>query len=144
MVIFADPLDTNDVHHFEQRWNAAVQLILFMFGLVNAGVLLRGYDTGTWALLMAALLGRPAGILVAVGAAVALGFHLPARVGWRGMIVVALATSGGFTFALFFSVGLIPMGGMLAQLKLGALLSIVAAPLALGAARVFRLGRFSR
>jgi hypothetical protein len=31
---------------------------------------------------------------------------------------------------------------MLGELKLGALLSVVAAPLALGAARAFRLGRF--
>ena len=141
---FADPHDTDDVHHFEQRWNAAVQAILFLFGLVNAGVLLHGYGTGTWALLVAALVGRPAGIGAAVAAAVARGFHLPRRVGWGALIVIALATSGGFTFALFFSVGLIPMGPMLAELKLGALLSIVAAPLALGAARLFRLGRFSR
>lgn len=139
---FADPHDTDEVHHFEQRWNAGVQVVLFMFGLVNAGVALRGYDTGTWALLAAALIGRPAGIMAAVAAAVALGFELPRRVGWRGMIVVALATSAGFTFALFFSVGLIAVGPMLGELKLGALLSVVAAPLALGAARAFRLGRF--
>lgn len=144
LAFFADPHDTDDVHHFEQRWNAAVQVILFMFGLLNAGVLLRGYNTGTWALLAAALVGRPAGILAAVAAAVALGLRLPSRVGWRAMIVIALATSGGFTFALFFSVGMIPMGPMLAELKLGALLSVVAAPAALGAAWVFRLGRFSR
>ncbi|HET7698995.1 MAG TPA: Na+/H+ antiporter NhaA [Vicinamibacterales bacterium] len=141
---FADPHDTDDVHHFEQRWNVAVQLILFTFGLVNAGVMLRGYDTGTWALLTALLVGRPVGILAAVAVAVALGFHLPRRLGWPAMIVIALAMSSGFTFALFFSVGLVPVGPMLAELKLGALLSVVAAPAALLAARAFGLGRYSR
>jgi len=43
------------------------------FGLVNAGVLLRGFGTGTWAVLTASLVGRPVGILVAVGIAVAAG-----------------------------------------------------------------------
>lgn len=142
--LFADPPDVDEVHHFEHRWNEAVQVILFLFGLVNAGVMLRGHGTGTRALLAAALLGRPLGILAAIGIAVALGFALPRRIGWRGLIVIAIATSSGFTFALFFSVGIIPSGPVLAEIKLGALLSVVAAVLALGAARAFRVGRFSR
>ena len=40
--------------------------VLFLFGLVNAGVILRGVDTGSWAVLMAALIGRPIGVLAAV------------------------------------------------------------------------------
>ncbi len=36
--LFADPPDDDAVHHFEHEWNTAVQLILFLFGLVNAGV----------------------------------------------------------------------------------------------------------
>lgn len=141
--LFADPHDVDDLHHFEHRWNEAVQVILFLFGLVNAGVLLYGYGTGTEAVLTAALLGRPLGILAAVGIAAALGFALPRRIGWRGLVVIALATSSGFTFALFFSVGIVPSGPVLAELKLGALLSVIAALLALGAARALRVGRFS-
>src|SRR5678815_1868960 len=51
--LLADPPDDDAVHHFEHEWNTLVQGILFLFGLVNGGVLLRGYDTGTWAVLLA-------------------------------------------------------------------------------------------
>ncbi len=49
------PPDDDAVHHAEHEWNGVVQVVLFLFGLVNAGVILRGYDTGTWAVLTAAL-----------------------------------------------------------------------------------------
>jgi Na+/H+ antiporter NhaA len=107
---------------------------------VNAGVMLRGYGTGTWAVMAAALIGRPAGMLAGIGVATLLGLGLPRRIGWRGMLVIALATSSGFTFALFFATGLIPMGPVLTEIKLGALASVVAAALTLAAARVLRVG----
>lgn len=140
--VFADAPDDDAVHHFEHEWHEVVQVVLFLFGLVNAGVILRGYGTGTWAILTAALVGRPIGILAAVGVAVALGLHLPHRIGWRELIVIALATSVGFTFALFFATGLIPIGPVLAEMKLGALATVAAAALTLGAARLLRVGRF--
>jgi NhaA family Na+:H+ antiporter len=136
--------DDDAVHHFEHEWNTLVQAVLFLFGLVNAGVALRGYDTGTWAVLAAALIGRPLGILAAVWLAVSVGLHLPHRVGWRELIVAAIATSSGFTFALLLATGMIPSGPILAQIKLGALATVLGAPLALAAARLLRVGRFSR
>jgi NhaA family Na+:H+ antiporter len=142
--MMADPPDDDDVHHFEHEWNEVVQVVLFLFGLINAGVLLRGYSTGTWAVMAAALVGRPIGILAAVALAVAFGFPLPRRVGWRGLLVIALATSSGFTFALFFATGAIPIGPVLAQIKLGALASVVAAPLTVAVARVLHVGRYAR
>src|SRR5262249_56215845 len=75
--LFADPPDDDATHHYEHEWNEGVQAILFLFGLVNGGVLLKGYDTGTWAMLAAALVGRPLGILAGVRLAVAAGLHLP-------------------------------------------------------------------
>jgi NhaA family Na+:H+ antiporter len=140
---FLDPGDDGEVHHFEHQWNEVVQVILFLFGLVNAGVLLRGYGTGTWAILAAGLAGRPLGILAAVWLATMAGFRLPGGVGWRGMTVIAVATSSGFTFALFFATGLIPMGPVLAEIKLGALATVAAALVALGLARTLRVGRLA-
>src|SRR5262245_23342149 len=81
--LFADPPDDDAVHHAEHEWHVSVQLIVFLFALVNAGVILRGYDTGSWAMLAAQLVGRPAGMLVGVALAVAAGLHLPRHVGWR-------------------------------------------------------------
>jgi NhaA family Na+:H+ antiporter len=142
--LFADPPDDDRTHHVEREWNQTVQAILFLFGLVNGGVILRMYDTGTWALLAAALVGRPAGILIAVSLAMAAGLSLPHRIGWRDLVVIALATSSGFTFALFFATGALPPGPILGQIKIGALLSVAGAGLAIGMARVLRVGRFAR
>lgn len=142
--VFADTPDNDDVHHFEHEWNEIVQLVLLMFGLVNAGVILKGYDTATWAMLAAAIIGRPLGMIAAVALAVAIGIRLPHRIGTRELIIVALATSTGFTFALFFATGLLPIGPTLAQVKLGALSTLVAAPITLGVARLLRVGAFAR
>jgi NhaA family Na+:H+ antiporter len=141
---FADPVDNDEVHHFEHEWNEAAQLILFLFGLVNAGVILKAYDTGTWAILLASLIGRPLGILVGVGLGVALGLHLPRRVGIRELIVIALATSSGFTFALFLATGLLPLGAVLTQIKVGVLATVLGAPMAAAAAYILGVRRMKK
>jgi NhaA family Na+:H+ antiporter len=129
--------------HFEHEFAYAVQGVLFLFGLVNAGVLLHRYGTGTWALLAAMLAGRPLGMLAAIGLAVWLGMRMPARLHSRDMVVVALASSSGFTFALFAAVALYPAGPILAELTLGAVLSGAGVIAAFGAARFLKVGRFA-
>jgi Na+:H+ antiporter, NhaA family len=142
--LFAERPDDDATHHFEHEWNALVQGILFLFGLVNAGViLLQGYDSGTWAVMLAALVGRPLGILAAVGAAAALGLHLPRRIGWREVVVMAIAASTGFTFALFFATGILSTGPVLAQLTIGALATSAGSLLAFGAAQLLHVGRYA-
>ena len=141
--MFAEPHDDDLVHHEEHEWNAAVQIVVFLFGLVNAGVLLRGYDTGTWAVMAAALIGRPIGILSAIYLAVGFGLRLPRRIGWRELAVVALATSSGFTFALFAATGLLPFGEVLTQIKVGALATAVGAIGTAIMARLLHVGRFA-
>jgi Na+:H+ antiporter, NhaA family len=142
--VFANPAAENAVRETEHRWNDAVQGVLFLFGLVNAGVLMTAYDTGTWAVLAAALVGRPSGIVVAVAIAVAAGWRLPRPMTWRDVIVIALATSCGFTFALFVATSLLPMGGVLTQIKAGALSTALGALAPIVAARLLRVGRFGR
>ncbi len=139
--VFADPPDDDAVHHAEHEWHLIVQVVVFFFGLVNAGVMLKGYDTGSWAMLLAQLAGRPLGILIAVQLALAAGLHLPAHVGWRELVVVAFATSSGFAIALFFATGLLATGPMLEQAKIGVLASAAGAGLAFLAARLLHVGR---
>jgi NhaA family Na+:H+ antiporter len=141
--VFADPKDDDRVHHAEHAWHVIVQSVLFLFGLVNAGVILNDYDSGSWAMLAAALIGRPAGVLIAVGVAVAAGLHLPRHVGWRELTVVAFATSVGFAIALFLATGVLATGPVLAEAKLGVLGSVVGVLLAFAAAWLLKVGRLA-
>jgi len=140
---FPDTPDDDATHHVEHEWNQVVQVILFLFGLVNAGVMLRGYGTGTWAILVAALVGRPLGAIAGLAIALAAGLRLPPRVEWRDFLVVALATSSGFSLALFIAVGSMAPGPVLSEIKIGALSVVVGALLALGAAAALGIGRFA-
>ena len=128
---------------FEHVFRYPVQVVLLLFGLVNGGVVLTGAVPGAWAVLAAALVGRPIGILASVALAMAAGLRLPAHLQWRELIVVSLTASAGFTFALFFATSIMPPGPLLSELKLGALSSVAGALVAVLAARVLHVGRFT-
>lgn len=128
---------------FERWWKLPVQGILFLFGLVNAGVQLSSAGPGTWAVLLAIIVGKPVGIGIAVAVAVGFGLHLPHRLTWREVMVVGCAAGIGFTVALFFATAAFPAGHVLDQAKLGALLSVLAIVPAFAAAWLLRVGRFS-
>ena len=138
------PPDAHDaLSRFERWWKLPVQVVLFLFGLANAGVPLHEYGTGTWAVLVALAAGKPIGIGAAVALGVAAGLRLPARFGWRDVIVVGCASGIGFTVALFFAKASFTQGSMLDETKIGALFSLASAALAVLAAKLLRSGRFS-
>jgi NhaA family Na+:H+ antiporter len=128
---------------FERWWRLPVEGVLLMFGLVNAGVPFHGLEDGMWAIPIAAL-GRPIGIVAAAGLAIAAGLHLPLRVGWRELVVIAATASIGLVFALFFATAVMPLGPMLLEMKMGALITIAGGVLAFAVARLLRVGRFAR
>lgn len=140
--VFADRDDRNPIHHAEHEWNGVAQIAVFLFGLVNAGVIVSHFDTGTWAVLVAAVLGRPLGIIAAVMLAVAAGLRLPKQMHWDDVVIAALATTSGFTFALFLTAAALPPGAVSQQITLGALLTFSGALLTLGLAWVLCVGRF--
>jgi Na+:H+ antiporter, NhaA family len=142
--VFADRLDDDPVHHGEHEWNVAAQVAVFLFGLANGGVMIRHADTGTWAVLLAAVIGRPLGVIAAVALASAAGFKLPPHLHWTDVAVIALATTSGFTFSLFLASASLPVGAVAQQVTLGALLTSTGALLAVAAARALRAGRFER
>lgn len=138
------PLEAHDtMSRFERWWKLPVQGVLFLFGLANAGVEITAHGTATWAVLVAIVAGKPLGIVAAVAVATVAGFHLPARFGWRDLIVVGCAAGIGFTVALFFATAAFPPGPELDEAKLGALLSILSAAVTLAAALVLRVGVFT-
>lgn len=140
--VFADRVDDNPIHHGEHEWNGAAQVALFLFGLANGGVMVKQIDTGTWAVLLAAVIGRPLGVLAAVALAIPAGLKLPAHLTWKDLAVIALATTCGFTFSLFLAAAALPIGAVAQQVTLGALLTAVGAPLTVAAAWTLGVGRF--
>jgi NhaA family Na+:H+ antiporter len=140
----APPGARDALSEFEHRLKYPVQAVLFFFGLVNAGVRIGAVGPGTTTVLVAILAGKPLGIGISIAIASAAGLQLPARLGWKEVIVVGCAAGIGFTVALFFATAAFPAGGpLLDQTKLGALLSIVSAVITFVAAGVLRVGRFS-
>ena len=128
---------------FERWWRLPVEGVLLMFGLVNAGVPFHGLEEGMWSIPIAAL-ARPIGIIAAAGVAIAAGLHFPRRVGWRELVVVGCTASIGLVFALFFAAAVMPLGPLLLEMKMGALLTVAGSGLAFAAARLLRVGRFAR
>ncbi|HVC21469.1 MAG TPA: Na+/H+ antiporter NhaA [Vicinamibacterales bacterium] len=129
---------------FEHWWKNPVQVILFFFGLVNAGVPASSVGVGTWIVLASILLGKPIGILASAIAASAVRLHRAPGLAWRDLFVVGCTAGIGFTVALFFTTAAFPRGPMLDETKMGALLSFGAAVPALAAAALLRVGRFDR
>jgi NhaA family Na+:H+ antiporter len=128
---------------FEHAWKRPVQGILLLFGLANGGVRVQEIGTGTWAVFAALLAGKPVGVLLAVGVASVFGFALPNRVTLRDLVVIGLGAAIGFTVALFFATAAFAAGPVLNEVKLGALASVGSAAVAIAAARLLRVGRFS-
>jgi NhaA family Na+:H+ antiporter len=117
---------------FEHWWKAPVQVVLFSFGLVNAGVPLSAVGEVTWMVLGSLVLGKPIGIVGFTLLAGLFGFTRAEGLGIRAMIVLGVTAGIGFTVALFFTTAAFPITSIhLDEAKMGALLSFLAAPLAL-------------
>jgi len=140
----ASPDAKDALSRFEIACRHPAQIALFFFGLVNAGVSFRALEPGTWGLPIAVLAGRPVGILLGAGVALAAGLHLPPRVGWRELVTVGFIAAIGFSLGLFFCSALLPPGQLRAETSMGVLITLAGAPLAIAAARLFRIGRFAR
>jgi NhaA family Na+:H+ antiporter len=126
------------LNRFEHWWSVPVQFVLLLFGFANAGVPFGQIGPGTYYVLAALLLGKPLGILAFSSGARMLGARLPSGLQLADLLVVGVAASIGFTVSLFFATAAFPEGSALSQTKMGALLSFLAAPLALGLSRIVR------
>jgi len=139
----APPSAHDTLNQFERWCRHPAQVALFLFALITAGVPLRALDWGTVSMPLAVFLGKPVGLLIGVALALALGFHLPFHVGWRQLVVVSVISTIGFTMALFFATAAIGPGPLLSTIKMGGLLTLAGAPLALLAGWRLRVGRFA-
>jgi NhaA family Na+:H+ antiporter len=133
-------LDT--LNELERWWKTPAQIILFFFGLTNAGVAVTNLGPGTWIVLAAIVCGKPAGILASAYAGTAIGLRKPNDVTWNDLAVLGCLAGIGFTVSLFFATASFPSGALLDQTKLGALLSFFAAGVAALSAKALGVGRF--
>jgi Na+:H+ antiporter, NhaA family len=140
----ARPTARDALSQFELVWRYPVQVALFFFGLVNAGVPLRALEAGTWGIPAAVIVGKPLGVFIGVAAALAAGLRLPSGIGWRELVVIGLTAAIGFSIGLFICDALLPPGQLRTETGMGVLLSLAGAPLAVLAAWLLGVGRFAR
>ena len=138
------------MNQFEHGFEPIVDVGLFGFGLANAGVLLSGEafaSPATWVILGALFIGKTGGIWLFCAIGNRFGLRLPEHLKLRQTVVLGMVAAVGFTVALFVTsvaigTGKVPeeLGGML---KLGALLSFAAGPLAMLLAKMMRVEKIS-
>jgi len=135
-------LDRHDtLNEFEHFWKTPVEFFLGLFGLVNAGVVVSVLGPGTWLVLAGLLIGKPVGITAMTFIAEKfLGLEKPASMTYRHVVTLGMVAGIGFTVALFVSVAAFRTPGAIQDgVKMGALLSFLAAPLAIIMGRVLRI-----
>ena len=125
----------NDIEH---KLEPPVEVILFFFGLANAGVLLSAIGVPTFLVLAGLVVGKPVGILIFGWiAAYPLKFGMPQGMNTIDVLIVGFIAAIGFTVALFVATVAFEPGPVQDAAKMGALLSLGSAVIAIGVARRF-------
>lgn len=131
----------NDMEHALQ-W--PVEIILFFFGLLNAGVTFNAIGEATWLVLAGLIFGKPAGILLfGWVAATILRLGLPEGMRVIDLIVIGFVAAIGFTVSLFVASVAFEAGPTQDAAKMGALFSFAAVFLSLWAGKLFRVEKQS-
>ncbi|CUH39669.1 Sodium/proton antiporter NhaA [Jannaschia seosinensis] len=128
---------TDLLNHAEHLLKRPVEIILFLFGLVNMGVEFSAISTLTWLVLAALIIGKPLGVLIFgyVGA-YALRFGLPDGMRTADLFVIGCVAALGFTVPLFLAAAAFDPGPVQDAARLGVLFSVVAAVISLTAGRL--------
>lgn len=114
------------LNRMEHAFKYPVEIILGLFGFVNAGVVLGSVGTGTWLVLAGLIIGKPLGIMIMSGLGLLGPLKLPKGMDLKDLFVVSMAAAIGFTVALFVSVVAFKPGPLQDSVKMGALLSFAA------------------
>lgn len=123
-----------------------VEIILFFFGLLNAGVEFSSIGSPTWLVLAGLLIGKPLGVLL-MGwiAAHPLKLGLPAGMRTIDLFVIGCVAAIGFTVSLFIAAvafdQTVQLEGVRVQdaAKMGALFSFAAAIISIIAGKLCRV-----
>ncbi|RWR27841.1 sodium:proton antiporter [Sinirhodobacter populi] len=133
------------LNRIEHALKPPVEGVLFLFGLLNAGVEFGAISAPTWIVLAALVIGKPMGIFaMGVFAARGLRLGLPEGMTLRDLFVLGCVAAIGFTVALFVASVAFAPGAVQDAAKMGALFSLGASVIAISAGRVLRVGRETR
>lgn len=131
------------LNHIEHILKHPVEVVLFFFGLLNAGVEFSSIGSPTWLVLAGLLVGKPFGVLLFGWiAAKPLGLGLPKGMRIIDLFVIGCVAAIGFTVSLFIASVAFTGDAMLGDIpvrdaaKMGALFSFAAAIIAIVAGKV--------
>ncbi|KGB81923.1 MAG: sodium:proton antiporter [Confluentimicrobium sp.] len=137
---------TDLLNHIEHILKHPVEVILFFFGLLNAGVEFSSIGSPTWLVLAGLLIGKPLGVtLFGWLAAHPLRLGLPAGMRTSDLFIIGCVASIGFTVSLFIAAvafdGSVMLGEVRVQdaAKMGALFSFFGAVLSFVAGKLLRV-----
>jgi NhaA family Na+:H+ antiporter len=117
-----------------------VEIILFFFGLMNAGVEFSSIAAPTWLVLAGLIIGKPLGIL-AFGwvAAGPMGLGLPRGMKTSDLFVIGCVAAIGFTVSLFIASVAFDPGPVQDAAKMGALFSFIGAAISIVSGKLTRV-----
>ncbi len=131
---------TDLLNHCEHLLKHPVEIILFFFGLMNAGVEFSAIAEPTWLVLAGLLIGKPFGVLlfgwIAAGP---MRLGLPTGMRTVDLFVIGCVAAIGFTVSLFIASVAFDAGPVQDAAKMGALFSFGAALLSIIAGKVTRV-----
>ena len=131
---------TDLLNHSEHLLKHPVEVVLFFFGLMNAGVTFSSISEPTWLVLAGLMIGKPVGILLFgyIGAHT-LKFGLPEGMRTVDLVVIGCVAAIGFTVSLFVASVAFDPGPVQDAAKMGALFSFAAAGVSILAGRLAKV-----
>jgi NhaA family Na+:H+ antiporter len=128
----AETVRHDTLNEFEHWWDHPVELILGLFGLVNAGVAFGNVGSATGLVLLGLVVGKPLGIFAFTWIATRIfKLEMPGGMTDRHIVTLGVVAGIGFTVALFVAGAAFPVPGPVQDAaKMGALGSFASALLA--------------
>ena len=139
--IFAEA-ETSDrsFEQIEHGLKYPVEIVLFFFGLLNAGVEFSSIGEATWLVLAGLIVGKPLGVLLFGWiAARPMGLGLPEGMRVVDLFVIGCVAAIGFTVSLFIATVAFDAGPVQEAAKMGALFSFIAAVISFAAGAITRV-----
>lgn len=131
---------TDLLNQIEHALKHPVEIILFFFGLLNAGVEFSSMGDATWLVMAGLLIGKPVGILIFGWiAARPMGLGIPHGMRIVDLVVIGCVAAIGFTVSLFVASVAFDAGPVQDAAKMGALFSFAAAGISIVVGKVCRV-----